>query len=449
MVAFGKFRVLEKLGARGSWILYDVLEVAQDRKVELRVYSNRLSEGSEKETAFLDTLKALAAIDHSHVLGIWDLGVVMEKGYYTVPPRDAISLREALIERDLDILDEVERLEAAVQLCRALQSIHDAGFTHGAISSESVYWDRRRGFAYISWIPILERNNSEFRFDLGPVPKGYEGKSEDIYRLASILHHILLGTQPLVGDDVTGASAAVNVPGGIEGAFEVLEQGLRQDPTQNFPEIADLAKQLDRTLSKQRVRAELEKSVSSMVIPQEVLEAALKKKKEQKKRRQAQDGISPAEAVYESPLASLNLSQNPLVGLAAVLILVMGLGSLFLGSGGTSEVQVASAPTKRPPPKRPAPKSSTPKPKIELPKKKSQKKEDIHSLKGASATSGQDFLDRWGILKTWILSLPPSKRRQLFTYGTLVRLRAKFKKDEYQACRKLDDLIRQAVSEVE
>ena len=66
--------------------------------------------------------------------------------------------------------------------------------------------------------------------------------------------------------------------------------------------MADLCQALDRALSKQRVRAELEKSVSSMVIPEDVLQRALAKKKEQKRRRRKKEGVTPAEAPYVSPL---------------------------------------------------------------------------------------------------------------------------------------------------
>lgn len=452
MVAFGKYRVVEKRRARGSWIVYDVVEVEHDRKAELRVYTNRLAEGSDGAKDFIKTLSRIAELDHPNLPTIWDLGVVMEKGYYTVPPRDSVPLVEAFAERELAFMDEVELLEAASQLGAAIQTLHDAGLFHGALSTESVYWDRRRTFPYVSWIPILSPSPDELRMKLPDVPPGYVGKGDDQYRLAGIMHHILTGTSPLGDADEIGSSAAVNVPGGIDGVHEVLERALSQDPAENFEGVAEMTQALDRTLSKQRVRAELEKSVSSMVIPEAVLQRALEKKKEQKRRRRQQDGVSPGEAPYVSPLEGM---QGKVAAGIGALILMM-VAYPLLGPGTTTTAarpRRSSKPTKRPPIKRPGlkkPGTRTKKPPGKKDDKKNEKKNSgVAALRGAAPTSANDFMGRWSTLKGWILSLPPAKRRNLFTYGKLVRLRAEFKKDEYGACRKLDGLIKQAVSETD
>ena len=452
MVAFGKYRVVEKRRARGSWIVYDVVDVEHDRKAELRVYTNRLVEGSDSAQDYLKTLNRIAELDHPNLPTIWDLGVVMEKGYYTVPPRDSVPLAEALAERELAFMDEVELMEAASQLCAAVQTLHDAGLFHGALSTESVYWDRRRTFPYISWIPILSPSPDELRLKLPEIPAGYVGKSDDLYRLAGIMHHVLTGTSPLGDADEIGSSAAVNVPGGIDGVYEVMERALSQDPSANFESVAELTQALEKALSKQRVRAELEKSVSSMVIPEAVLQRALEKKKEQKRRRRQEDGVSAAEAPYVSPIEG---TQGKMAAAIGAMVL-MGLAYPLLGPSTTTVSRprkTSSRPANRPPLKRPGIKkpSTTTKP---APGKKDDdkdKKKDsgVTALRGAAPTSANDFMGRWSTLKGWILSLPPAKRRNLFTYGKLVRLRAEFKKDEYGACRKLDGLIKQAVSEAD
>lgn len=451
MVAFGKYRVVEKRRARGSWIVYDVVEVEHDRKAELRVYSNRLAEGSDAAQDFIKTLTRIAELDHPNLPAIWDLGVVMEKGYYTVPPRDSVPLAEAFAERELAFMDEVELLEAAVQLGAAVQTLHDAGLFHGALSSESVYWDRRRTFPYISWIPVLSPSPDELRLTLPEIPPGYVGKGDDLYRLAGLMHHILTGTSPLGDSDQIGSSAAVAVPGGIDGVHEVLQQALAQDPSANFEDVAGLTQALERTLSKQRVRAELEKSVSSMVIPEDVLQRALEKKKEQKRRRREQEGVSPAEAPYVSPLEGMQ--GKVAAGVGALVLMMVAYPLLAPGETTTASRPRPEAsaggtrpPIQRPPIQKPA---TTTKPVAKPEDDKAKKGGGVSGLKDAAPTSSEDFMGRWSTLKGWILSLPPAKRRNLFTYGKLVRLRAEFKKDEYGACRKLDGLIKQAVAEAD
>jgi hypothetical protein len=452
MVAFGKYRVIKKRSAQGSWIVYDVEEVAQNRKAELRVYSNRLPEGSEREKTFLDTLNQLAEVDHPHVINILDLGVALEKGFYTCPPRQAISLTEAFAERELDILDPCQLLEAAIQLCDGFQALHEKGLVHGAVCSDTISWDQRRLFPFVSWIPILDRSAAELRLSPPPAPKGFEGEAADLYQIAGLIHHLLIGTGPLQSTEITSHTAAVNVPGAMDGLYEILERALCQDPEEAFAHVSELTKGIQKLLSKQRVREELEKSVSSFSIPQEVLEAALKKKKEQKERRRAKEGVPLAEAPHVSPLESLPKGKVAAVG---GLFLLMFIAYPLLSPGDTPAPIRRPAPSRRPgirpaPRKRPRP---TRKPrrgtKARGKKPKKGSTAAIKDLRSAAPTSAKNFRERWGTLKSWILSLPPAKRRNLFTYGKLVRLRGLFKSEEFKACNQLDELIKQAVNEID
>ncbi len=452
MVAFGKYRVVEKRPAQGSWIVYDVVEVAHDRKAQLRVYSNRIAEGSEREKSFLDTINRIAEIDHPHVVNVWDFGTALEKGFYTVPPRDAVPLHETIAEGGLTLLDEVELLEAATKLCSGLQALHDAGLTHGAISKETVYWDRRRCFPFLGWLPVISGTPEELRLTLSEVPKSYQGKSEDIFRLAEILHEMLMGATSAPLDQANEGSLARDQGGAIDGVFPVLHKALALDAEETYESVASLSKALEKVLSKQRVRAELEKSVSSMVIPQEILEAALKKKKEQKRRKQQEAGAPPtSKEQAEDFMEAIRANPLPVGGGVAAFLCVF----LFFVMGDSSPAP--QTPRRRPSKSRPAlkrpPKTTTSSGVAPVPKPRSAKPktgaEAVLALKNAKPTEANTFMERWKVLKSWVLSLPPRKRRNLFKYGKLLRLRSELKKDEYGACRKLDELIQQAVSSVD
>ncbi len=451
MVAFGKFRIVSKLGTRGAWSVFEAVEVALERPVELRAYGNRLPRDSPHEQAFLQRLMRIAAVDHPTLMAVLDFNIVMEKGYYTTSPRDSITIAEAFALRDLDMLDEAVRLQLAIDLARGLDALHEGGIAHGAIGPDTVLWDRKRHFAYFGWVPIIEPSPREFGAEGPALPPGYHGKAADLFRLAGLVHQMVSGTAPLAEPPAGTATAAVNVPGMIDGAFEVMERALPVDPSQAMARPADLAQGLERVLAKQRVRAELEKSVSSMVIPQEMLEAALARKKEQKRRRVQKGDVSASELPYLSPLETIPGGARTLG--AAALGLVVLIGAVFTsmgGSTGTLPPPTTPATTSRPPPTaRPA--TSTPATPGATPSATAKPAAGaggtIGSLKGAPPTDKENFLDRWGTLKTWVLALPPAKRRNLFTYGKLVQLRSEFKRDEAAACRELDDLIKQAVAE--
>lgn len=445
-LAFGKFRILQKRMVRGAWVVYDAVETTLERPAELRAFGPKLPSGSPQEGAFIARLKQLAAVDHANVLPMLDFNIVMELGYYTTSPREALPMSQVFAQRHLDVLDESELLERAMALCKAVEAIHEVGAVHGGITSETVYWDSKRSFPYFAWFPITN-DPKELGIVLPDVPRGFDARQADVYRVTGIVHQMLTGTAPLA-DPQGQPSAAINVPGAVEGVHEVLVDALLQDPERAPHSTAPLVEGLEKVLAKQKVRAELEKSVSSMVIPQEILEAALQKKKEQKRRRRKEQGVSPAEAPYVNPLEQLPGGPKTVAGLGLAALLMVGAPFLMTDTSGYSKPPPKAPDRPRPKPKpKPRPGGGKPKPR---PKPSSKPKGgDVASLKGASSTSADSFLDRWGILKTWILKLPPSKRRNLFTYGKLVQLRSEFKRDESSACRKLDDLIRQAVNELD
>lgn len=447
MVAFGKFRVDGKAYGKGHWLVYDAVEIALERPVRLRLYGEALPKKSEREQDFIKRIRDVAALDHPNILSILDFGIVMEKGYYTTAPRESAALQFMFAERQLDVLDEEDRLKAVVDLYRGLQHIHEAGLIHGAIGTDTIFWDRKRAFPYFAWFTILDPAETEFGTPAAKAPSGYEGAQADVFQLGRVAHQIVTGTAPLGIDDAPGETTAVNVPGATEGVFEVLQDILHKDPSRCPASAEDAAQAFDKVLAKQKVRMELEKSVSSFVVPQEMLEAALAKKKEQKRRKRKDEGISPAEMPYASLLESIPGGPK-VTGIMAVLALMM-IVYPFVGAGGGGATP-APRPATRPKPaslNRPKP-ATRPKPPTRRVTKKPASAGGIESLKGAAPTDKDTFLPRWSTLKSWILSLPPAKRRNLFTYGTLVQLRSEFKRDERQACQKLDDLIRQAVGEL-
>ncbi len=458
MTAFGKFRIVGKLAQRGAWAVFDAVEVALERPVELRVFGEPLTQGSPRQQAFLQRLMRIAAVDHPNVLGILDFNMVMDKGYYTTSPREAVPVSAAFASHEFDLQAEEKKLSVCIELCRGLQAVHDAGLVHGAVGPETVYWDQKRQFAYLAWLPIADVDGREIGHEGAPIPAGRRegeapGRGEDLYRLSALLHQILTGSAPL-GDAPPGStSTAVAAGGAVEGSHDVMVRALEVDRERATRSASEVAAALEKVLAKQKVRSELEKSVSSIVIPQEMLEAALARKKEQRKRRSSGEGPEAPAAGPAEILSSIPLSPKAL-GMIVGMIALLVLSPLFGPSGDPGPTPVRPPATDRPPPSRPPPTGSpSPGTPTATPAGSPAASSapiapgDISGLKGAGPTDAQSFGPRWDTLKTWILSLPPARRRNLFTYGKLLQVKSGLKQDEAAACRELDQLIQQAVSE--
>jgi eukaryotic-like serine/threonine-protein kinase len=130
-----RYRIERELGAGGMATVYLAHDLRHDRKVAVKVLREELSASLGKER-FLREIKVAAALQHPHILPLYDSGAADDLLFYVMPYVDGLSLRDKLVkEGELPISDAVRILR---DIADALSEAHRHGVVHRDLKPENV-----------------------------------------------------------------------------------------------------------------------------------------------------------------------------------------------------------------------------------------------------------------------------------------------------------------------
>jgi len=197
-----------------------------------------------------------AAVDHPHVVSVFDAGEQDGRLYLTMQWVDGLDLG-TLIDREQRLAPE-RALLIGVQLAQALQAVHDAGLVHRDVKPSNVLVRDIGGHdhAYLTDFGIakapaapdsLTRTGSMIGTPGYLSPEQIRGQQpgprSDLYALGCIIFEALTGQRPFGGDDLAARWAQATSPppaastlypalGSRYDAF--LAQALAADPQDRF-----------------------------------------------------------------------------------------------------------------------------------------------------------------------------------------------------------------------
>jgi eukaryotic-like serine/threonine-protein kinase len=131
----GRYRIERELGAGGMATVYLAEDVKHDRQVAIKVLKPELAAviGGDR---FVTEIKTTAALQHPHILPLFDSGAADGFLYYVMPFVDGESLRERLDrEKQLNV-GEAVRIAASV--ASALQYAHERGIVHRDVKPANI-----------------------------------------------------------------------------------------------------------------------------------------------------------------------------------------------------------------------------------------------------------------------------------------------------------------------
>jgi eukaryotic-like serine/threonine-protein kinase len=131
----GHYTIERELGAGGMATVYLAHDLRHDRKVALKLLREELSASLGKER-FLREIKVAAALQHPHILPLYDSGAADGLLFYVMPYVDGPSLRDKLArEGELPIPEAVRILR---DVADALTEAHRHGVVHRDLKPENV-----------------------------------------------------------------------------------------------------------------------------------------------------------------------------------------------------------------------------------------------------------------------------------------------------------------------
>ncbi|MEP7327099.1 MAG: serine/threonine-protein kinase, partial [Gemmatimonadota bacterium] len=205
-----RYRIERELGQGGMATVYLAQDLKHDRQVALKVLKPELAAvlGAER---FVVEIKTTAALQHPHILPLFDSGTAGGFLYYVMPYIQGETLRSKL-DRETQLgIDEAVKI--TTEVADALDYAHRHGVIHRDIKPENILLHDGRPMVADFGIALALSaaaggRMTETGLSLGTPhymsPEQATAEKEitarsDVYSLASVLYEMLTGSPPHVG----------------------------------------------------------------------------------------------------------------------------------------------------------------------------------------------------------------------------------------------------------
>jgi predicted Ser/Thr protein kinase/dienelactone hydrolase len=133
------YLIVEKLGEGGIGVLYRARDARLGRDVAIKVLRSEAKGDSSRRRRLLQEAKAASALNHPHIVTVYDVGRVPVAGrevdFIAMECVEGRSLAQVMSERTLGV---PEALDYAVQIAEALAVAHAAGIVHRDVKPANV-----------------------------------------------------------------------------------------------------------------------------------------------------------------------------------------------------------------------------------------------------------------------------------------------------------------------
>ena len=265
----GPYRVLEQIGVGGMATVYKAYQPSMDRDVAIKVLPHYLSQDAEFAKRFQREARAIAKLEHAHILPVYDYGEHDQTTYIAMRYVQAGTLKERIAKGPLP-LDEINRLIG--QIGGALDYAHRMGVIHRDVKPGNVLIDAQ-GDTYLTDFGLarmMEATQQLTASGVGVGTPAYMSPEQgqgikvdhrsDIYSLGVVLYEMVTGHVPYEAETPMGVvlkhisdplplprKVAPNVPEAVE---KVILRALAKDPAHRFQTAGEMVEALNIAVRK-------------------------------------------------------------------------------------------------------------------------------------------------------------------------------------------------------
>ncbi|MBW3600485.1 MAG: serine/threonine protein kinase [Planctomycetes bacterium] len=245
---FPQLEIIALLGQGGMGAVYKARQKSLDRLVALKIINPDEADDPGFAGRFAREAKALARLNHPHIVGIHDFGETEGMYYFVMEFVDGVDLRSLIADGKLQ---PAEALALVPQICDALQFAHEEGIVHRDIKPENILVDKRGrvkiadfGLAKMLRLSAAERTITHTRQIVGTfhymAPEQFERPGEidhrvDIYALGVVFYEMLTGLLPVGRFDLPSQRCAVDAR-----LDEVVLKALEREPDRRYQHASDV-----------------------------------------------------------------------------------------------------------------------------------------------------------------------------------------------------------------
>ena len=218
----GPYEIVSPLGAGGMGEVYRARDTRLDRSVALKVLAPAIASDPAALGRFEREARAVAALDHPHICGIYDVGECDGTHFFVMPLLDGQTLAARLAKGPLPL---EQALTIAAQIADALDKAHRQGIVHRDLKPTNIMLTK-------AGAKLLDFGLAKLRAPTGPIsmsgmtelatmtpdtaqgtilgtvpymsPEQVEGKEadgrSDIWALGAVLYEMLTGARPFQGE---------------------------------------------------------------------------------------------------------------------------------------------------------------------------------------------------------------------------------------------------------
>ena len=137
---FPNLEFIELLGRGGMGAVYKARQIGLDRLIAVKILPRQVSEHPSFAERFTREARALARLNHPHIVSVFDFGEKEGLFYFLMEYVDGLNLRQMLHAGEMA---PAAALAIVPQICEALQYAHDEGVVHRDIKPENILIDKR------------------------------------------------------------------------------------------------------------------------------------------------------------------------------------------------------------------------------------------------------------------------------------------------------------------
>ncbi len=272
----GPYDVVAPLGTGGMGEVYRARDTRLGRDVAVKVLPTNVAGDAERRARFEREARAVAALDHPHICGIYDVGDASGTHYLVMPLLDGQTLAARLEKGALPV---EQALTVATEIADALDKAHRQGIVHRDLKPANVMLTK-------AGTKLLDFGLAKLKPSGGPIalsgtqaawtatgtaegtilgtlhymaPEQVEGKEadarSDIWALGAVIYEMVTGVRPFQGETAASvlgailkdeappiANLAPLTPPSLHHAVRVC---LAKEPDRRWQSASDLARALD------------------------------------------------------------------------------------------------------------------------------------------------------------------------------------------------------------
>ncbi len=292
----GRYRIHSALGAGGMGEVFLAEDTRLNRKVALKILSEKFTVDGDRLKRFEQEAKSASALNHPNIITIYEIGEAEGTNYIATEFIDGKTLRESINEHSLRLSDV---LNVAIQVAEALSAAHRAGIVHRDIKPENIML-RHDGYVKVldfGLAKLTERKEEDPESDpdastqklvktnpgvvmgtaayMSPEQaRGLEVDARsDVFSFGIVLYEMISGHAPFEGQTITDILAAIinqeplplksfvpEIPNELQ---RIVNKTLRKKREQRYQSTGDLSGDLKDLREELNHEVKLQRSAAS------------------------------------------------------------------------------------------------------------------------------------------------------------------------------------------